>query len=157
MSVIKLFQLRLGLSSLRYHKKCHTSLMPLLTIVFVIKVLKIRITSYFCVIFFCYLRRATLVINVITILQKYDKTHLGNQSHLYLYGHRTINLADNKKTPLVDNRIYKTPSVSPLKNSLPFPSPVFLSSYFISVLFISFILLSYMIFVVVFYFVNYIC
>ena len=36
------------------------------------------------------------IINVIAILQKCGLTHLGNQSHLYLYGHRTINFADNR-------------------------------------------------------------
>ena len=86
-----LFQLRLGFSfsSLRYHKNVTSSLIPILTNVFVIRVLKIRITSYFCVLFSA-TRRATLAINVISILQEYDLTHLGNQSHLYLYGHRTL-------------------------------------------------------------------
>ena len=48
-----LFQLRVVLSSLRYHKNVITSLIPLLTNVFVIRVLRIRIPSYFCVLF-CY-------------------------------------------------------------------------------------------------------
>ena len=43
------------------------------------------------------LQRATLASSVIQILQKYSLNHLGNQSHLYLYGHPTINLADNRK------------------------------------------------------------
>ena len=41
--------------------------------------------------------RATLASSVIQILQKYSLNHLGNQSHLYLYGHPSINLADNRK------------------------------------------------------------
>ena len=39
----------------------------------------------------------TLVTSVIDILQKYNLNHLRNQSKLYLYGHETINLTDNKK------------------------------------------------------------
>ena len=41
--------------------------------------------------------RATLAINVIAILQKCNLTHLGNKSHLCLYGHHAINFADNRK------------------------------------------------------------
>ena len=44
-----LFQLRVGLSSIKYHKNVVTSLTPLLKNVFVIRVMKIRIISYFCV------------------------------------------------------------------------------------------------------------
>ena len=76
---------------------------PLLTNVFVIRVLKILITYryYKClcnqgiedtsligVLFFA-TRRAILAITVITILQIYGLSRLGNQSHLYLYAHRT--------------------------------------------------------------------
>ena len=90
-----LFQLRVGLSSLRYHKKRHNF---------------IDTPSYKCLcnqgiedtnhfLFLCPFfatRRATLAINVISILQKYNLAHLGDQSHLYLHGHRTINFADNR-------------------------------------------------------------
>ena len=41
--------------------------------------------------------RATLAINVIEILQRYNLNHLGNQSELYLYGHQSINVTDNRK------------------------------------------------------------
>ena len=96
-----LFQLRAGLSSLRYHKKCHNF---------------IDTPSYKCLcnegiedtnhfLFLCTLfatRRVTIAINVIAILQKYGLPQLGNQSHLYLYGHRTINFADNRKILLED-------------------------------------------------------
>ena len=39
----------------------------------------------------------SLASNVIEILQKYSLNHLGNQPNLYLYGHQTINFADNRK------------------------------------------------------------
>ena len=58
--------------------------------VFAIMVLKILIISYLCVLF-------TLASSVIQILQKYNMNHLGNQSNLYLYGHQSINFADNRK------------------------------------------------------------
>ena len=58
-------------------------------------------------------RRATLAINVIAILQKYNLTHLGNQSYLYLYGHRTINFADNRKILL--------PTIEYIKETPPNP------------------------------------
>ena len=74
-----LFQLRVGLSSLRYHKKRHN---------FIDKCLcnqGIEDTNHF--LFLCPFfatRRAALSINVIATLQKYNLTHLGNQSHLYV-------------------------------------------------------------------------
>ena len=43
------------------------------------------------------LHRATLASSVIQILQKYNLNHLANQPQLYLYGHPTINFADNRK------------------------------------------------------------
>ena len=59
-------------------------------------VLKILIISYFvCPLFAA--QGATLASSVIEILQKYNLNHLGNQSNLYLYGHQTINFADNRK------------------------------------------------------------
>ena len=51
-------------------------------------------------VFFCHFyetQRATLVTCVNGILQKYNLDDLGNQSNLYLYGHRDINLIDNRK------------------------------------------------------------
>ena len=90
-----LFQLRLGLSCLRYHKKCHNFIATLL-----IKCLcnhGIEDAPYF--LFSC-LFSAAQASSVIQILQKYSLNHLGNQSHLYLYGHETINFDDNRKTIL---------------------------------------------------------
>ena len=88
-----LLQLRVGLSFLRYHKKCHnfidtpSDICPCNH--------GIEDTNHFLFLFA--LHRATLVSSAIHILQKYNLNHLGNQSHLYLYGHPSINLADNRK------------------------------------------------------------
>ena len=58
----------------------------------VILVFKIPITTYFPVFFM-----KPLVTCINGIVQKYNLDDLGNQSNLYLYGHRDINLTDNKK------------------------------------------------------------
>ena len=42
-------------------------------------------------------QRGTLLTSVIEIVRKYNLEHLVNQSSLYLYGHRTIGLDDNRK------------------------------------------------------------
>ena len=42
------------------------------------------------------IQRATLAASVIIILQNYNLNHLGNQLQLYLYGHQSINLTDNR-------------------------------------------------------------
>ena len=91
-----LFQLRVKLSPLRSHKKhhnfidtpsetCHCNL-------------SIEDVSHF--LFACPSsanERATLAINVIEILQRYNLNHLGNQLELYLYGHQSIDVTDNRK------------------------------------------------------------
>ena len=93
---ISSYQLRVGLCSLRYHKKHHNF---------------VDTPSNECpcnfgiedtnhVLFVCPFyeaQRATLVTSVIGILQKYNLNHLGNKSNLYLYGHREIYLIDNRK------------------------------------------------------------
>ena len=90
-----LFQLRVGLSSLRYHKKRHNFADTPSNVCSCNH--GIEDTNHF--LFSCpfyYTQRATLATSVIGILQKYSLNHLGNQSHLFLYGHRTINLTDNR-------------------------------------------------------------
>ena len=75
-----LFQVRVGLSSLRYHKIRHNFIYTPSD-----KCLcnqNIEGTNHFL--------RSTLTIDVTVILQQYDLTHLGNQSYLYLYWHRTL-------------------------------------------------------------------
>ena len=49
--------------------------------------------------FSCHLfatQRVTLTTSVNAILQKYNLNHLGNNDHLYLYGHETLIIAENK-------------------------------------------------------------
>ena len=79
-----LTQLRVGLSFLRYHKKCHNFIDTPSDKCLCTR--GIEDTNHFLVScpFFA-AQRATLA------------NHLGNQSHLYLYGHQTINFADNRK------------------------------------------------------------
>ena len=91
-----LLQLRVGLSFLKHHKKYHNFIDTPSDICLCNH--GIEDTNHF--LFLCPLfapHRATLASSVIQILQKYSLNHLGNQSHLYLYGHPTINLADNRK------------------------------------------------------------
>ena len=90
-----LLQLRVGLSFLRYHKKCHNFIDTPSDICLCNH--GIEDTNHF--LFLCpffALHRATLASSVIHIILKYNLNHLGNQSHLYLYGHPSINLADKK-------------------------------------------------------------
>ena len=78
-----LLQLRVGLSCLRHHKNCHNFI-------------DTPSDKYLCnhdiedinhFLFSCPFSRATFASTVIQILQKYNVNHLGNQSHLYIYGH----------------------------------------------------------------------
>ena len=91
-----LFQLRLGLSSLRYHKKKHNFIDTPSD-----KCLcdnGIEDTDHY--LFWCPFfasHRATLARSVIEILHQYNITHLGNDKNLYLYGHKTLNVSDNRK------------------------------------------------------------
>ena len=91
-----LFQLRVSSSSLRYHKNRHNFIDTPSDICLCNQ--DIEDTNHFLFLcpFFATVR-ATLAINVIAILQKYNLTRLGNKSHLYLYGHHAINFADNRK------------------------------------------------------------
>ena len=88
--------LRVGLSFLRCHKQCHNFIdTPSENC---LRKNGIEDTSRFlypCPFFAA--QRATLASSVIQFLHKYNLNHLGNQSHLYLYGHQTINLAENRK------------------------------------------------------------
>ena len=90
-----LLKLRVGLSPLRYHKKCHNFIDTPSDICLCNN--GIEDTNHF--LFLCpffAIHRATLASNVIQILRKYNLNRLGNQSHLYIYGHPIINLADNR-------------------------------------------------------------
>ena len=90
-----LFQLRVGLSHLRYHKKCHNfSDTPSETCLCRNGVEDIKHYLFYCPLYGP--MRAVLARCVIPILQKYDIIHLSNNVELYLYGHNSINFADNK-------------------------------------------------------------
>ena len=91
-----LFQLRVGLSSLKSHKNRHNFIdTPSGNC---ICNNGIEDTNHF--LFSCPLyiaQRVTLVASVTVILLKYDLDNLVNHSQLYLYGHRIINFADNRQ------------------------------------------------------------
>ena len=91
-----LFQLRVGLCSLIYHKKRHDFVdTPSNECSCNCGIEDTNNFLFLCP--FCKAQRAILVTSVIGILQKYNLNHLRNQSNLYLYGHREINLTDNRK------------------------------------------------------------
>ena len=80
-------QLRVGLSSLRYHKKCHDFIDTPSDICLCSDGIEdINHFLFLCPLFTS--QRATLASSVIEILQKYNLNHLGNQ---------TVNFADNRK------------------------------------------------------------
>ena len=69
-------------------------MIPLLANVFVTMVLKILIISYFRAPFSLF--KGQVLASVAKILQKYNLNDLINNLRLYLYGHRAINLIDNR-------------------------------------------------------------
>ena len=91
-----IFQLIVGLSPLRSHKRKHNFIdTPTDTC---LCNQGIEDTNHF--LFLCpfyAIQRATLAASVIIILQNYNLNHLGNQLELYLYGHQSINLTDNRR------------------------------------------------------------
>ena len=91
-----LFQLRVGLSSLRYHKNRHNFIDTPSSECLCNH--GIEDTNHF--LFSCPFyntQREILLTTVIETIRKYNLNHLGNQSNLYLYGHRTIDVDDNRK------------------------------------------------------------
>ena len=106
-----LFQLRVGLSPLRYHKNRHN---------FIDTPSNectcnhgIEDTNHFLFSYSFYdIQKATLLNTVIEIIRKYNLNDLGNQSNLYLYGHRSINLDENRKILLA--------TINYLKETRPF-------------------------------------
>ena len=91
-----LFHLRVGLSPLRSHKNLHNFLdTPSGNC---ICNHGIEDTNHFlllCPLFIT--QRASLMANVTAILLKYNLDNLLNQSHLLLYGHRTIVFSENRQ------------------------------------------------------------
>ena len=90
-----LFQLRVGLSPLRYHKKRHNFIDTPSDECLCDNGIETSDHFLFWCPFFA-TQRATLAASVIEILRKYNLNHLGNQTHVYLYGHENVNLADNR-------------------------------------------------------------
>ena len=91
-----IFQLRVGLSSLRYHKKRHNFIdTPSDNCLCNHGIEDTHHFLFLCP--FYTAQRTNLAASVIVILQKYNLNHLGNQSHLYLYGNQTINSAENRE------------------------------------------------------------
>ena len=104
-----LFQLRVGL---RYHKKCHNFIhTPSNKCPYDRRPEDINHFLFSCPLYAAC--RITIKTHVIKILQNYNLNHLQNQSHLYLYGQRNINFADN--------RIFFLATIKFIKESKRFP------------------------------------
>ena len=93
-------------------------------------------------------QRVTLAVSVMEILQSNNLNQLSNQSELYLYGHRPINVIDNRKILL--SKIYKGYSPFCILNSPhppppPQPLPMFLQAYLIT-LFVHYMLVCILFF-----------
>ena len=101
-----LFQLRVSRSPFRSHKSRHNFIDTPTDICHCNQ--GVRDSSHF--LFFCPsygTLRATLVTSVNEILLKNNLSPLENQSQLYLYGHNSINYADNRKILYLYIEIYK--------------------------------------------------
>ena len=90
-----LFQLRVSLSPLRSHKWRHNFNDTLSEMCRCNQGIEDTSHFFFSCPFFA-IQRASLATSVIHILQKKNLNHLGNQSELYLYGHRSLNFSDNR-------------------------------------------------------------
>ena len=91
-----LFQLRIGLSPLRNHKKRHGFVdTPSGDCACNQGIEDTRHFLFSCPLFIP--QRATLMASVSVILQNYNLGNLATNSHLYLYGYRTIDFADNRQ------------------------------------------------------------
>ena len=90
-----LFQLRVGLSPLRCHKRRHNFIDTPSDICHCDQ--DLEDTNHFLFSWPSYApQRATLATSVIDILQRNNLNRLGNQSQLYLYGHQSISFTDNR-------------------------------------------------------------
>ena len=91
-----LSQLMFGISHVRYHKKRHNFLDTPSDRCHCNQ--GIEDLNHFLFICPSYTTHRTTLINMVSeILQKYNLNHLVNHSNLYLYGHRSINSAENRK------------------------------------------------------------
>ena len=90
-----LFQLRVNLSPLGSHKRRHNfSDTPFETCECNLGIEDNRHFLFECP--FYAIQRVTLAVNVIDILQRKNLNHLGNHPELYLYGHPSLDLIDNR-------------------------------------------------------------
>jgi len=90
-----IFCLRVGLSPLRSHKKSHGFIdTPSAICSCNLGIEDINHFLFLCP--FYTNQRVSLIDNVSRVLQKYNLANLLNQSHLFLYGHKLIDFADNK-------------------------------------------------------------
>ena len=91
-----LFQSRVNLSPLRSHKRRHNFAdAPSKTCECNLGIEDVRQFLFECP--FYAIQRVTLAVNVIDILQGKNLSHLGNQPELYLYGHPSLDLIDNRQ------------------------------------------------------------
>ena len=101
-----LLQLRVSLSPLRSHKRRHNFIDTPSDTCHCNQ--GIEDTSHFLFSCFSYvIPRATLMSSVIEILRKNNLNQLGNQLQLYLYGHDSISLTDNRTILLSTIRYIK--------------------------------------------------
>ena len=91
-----LFQLRVGLSPLRSHKKRHNFIDTPSDICHCTQGIE-NVNHFLFECPFYAVQRATLAGSVIQILLENNLNHLGNQVRLYLYGHKSLNDANNKE------------------------------------------------------------
>ena len=91
-----LFQLRVNLSPLRSQKRRHNFYdTPSETCNCNLGIEDIRHFQFECP--FYGIQRVTLAFNVIDILPRKNLSHLGNKPELYLYGHTSLDLIDNRQ------------------------------------------------------------
>ena len=90
-----LFQLRLGLSKLRHHKKNHNFL-DTPSDICLCKNGTENTAHYLFKCKFYATHRAKLAASVINILSHKNLNHLSNSEHLYLYGDQLLSFAENK-------------------------------------------------------------
>ena len=79
-------------------------------------------------------QRATLTVSVIDILQRNNLNHLGNQPELYLYGHPSVDLIDNRQVLITTKDIKDTEHFS----TSPFPVTTVFDLFCLCYIFVNF-------------------
>ena len=145
-----LFQLRLGLSPLREHKKRHKFKDTPTELCFC-KTGNENIQHFLFKCPFYASHRAALATKVIKILIENSLNHLGNSENLYLYGHQSLSDTENKDILLATLKFIKDSNrfsrwalpLSPLpspssSHPLPHPFPILTWCIYSAVLSVSF-------------------